>query len=346
MHPIVLNRRSLFFYLVVWIPLVETAVVMLSLAGHFSSEESWALALPFTLGLAIICLSPFYMCRAMPFDRTPVWRLLGSHLLAAMAASGLVLAGVNFTALGMDRALPGLARRAGPVMPLLALFAILIYLLSVGLHYAGLAIESSRRAELLARDAELKALKAQINPHFLFNSLNSISALTSIDPSRAREMCIHLSDFLRTSLRLGERITIPFAADLELARTYLSVEKVRFGNRLRVKEEIDPACADCDIPPLLLQPLVENSIKHGIAGLVEGGEIHMSAKRNGKSVYFMIENPFDPDAKENPNSGIGLKNVRDRLATRFGAAGKIEISVEQGQFRVTLSLPCEKGRTV
>jgi LytS/YehU family sensor histidine kinase len=91
---------------------------------------------------------------------------------------------------------------------------------------------------------------------------------------------------------------------------------------------------------------VENSIKHGIAGLVDGGEIQMSAHRNGKRVYFVIENPFDPEAKENPNSGIGLKNVRDRLATRFGAEGKIEIGVEQGQFRVTLSLPCEKGRTV
>jgi hypothetical protein len=341
MHPIVLNRRSLFLYLAVWVP-----VILLLLVGHFTSKESWALVLPFTLGLAVICLAPFYMCRAMPFDRTAVWRLVGSHLLAAIAASGLVLAAVNLTALEMERFLPGMVRHAAPAMPVLALFAILIYVVSVALHYTWFAIESSRRAEVLARDAELKALKAQINPHFLFNSLNSISALTSIDPARAREMCIHLSDFLRTSLRLGERITIPFAADLELARTYLSVEKVRFGNRLRVKEEIDPACDDCDIPPLLLQPLVENSIKHGIAGLVEGGEIHMTARRSGRSVSFVIENPFDPDAKENPNSGIGLKNVRDRLATRFGAEGKIEINVEQGLFRVTLSLPCEKGRTV
>jgi hypothetical protein len=346
MHPLFFHKRGLLFYLLVWITLGETAVVMLSSVGHFSSKESVALAVPFTVAMAFICLSPLFMCRALPFERTALWRLLNGHLFAAVTASGLALAAVNLSAIGLGRFVPGLAGRAGSVMPLLALFAILIYLLSVGLHYAWLAIESSRRAELLARDAELKALKAQINPHFLFNSLNSISALTSIDPARAREMCIHLSDFLRISLRLGERITIPFAADLELARTYLSVEKVRFGNRLRVKEEIDPACADCDIPPLLLQPLVENSIKHGIAGLVEGGEIRMSAHRNGKSVNFVIENPFDPEAKENPNSGIGLKNVRDRLATRFGAAGTIDIRVEQGQFRVTLSLPCEKGRTV
>jgi hypothetical protein len=341
MHPIVLNRRSLFLYLLVWIP-----VVLLLLVGHFSSKESWALVVPFTLGLAVICLAPFYMCRAIPFDRTVVWRLVGSHLLAAMAATGMVLAGVNLVALELERFLPGLAGHTIPVMPLLALFGILIYLLSVALHYTWLAIESSRRAEVLARDAELKALKAQINPHFLFNSLNSISALTSIDAARAREMCIHLSDFLRTSLRLGERVTIPFEADLELARTYLNVEKVRFGSRLRVKEEIDPACANCDIPPLLLQPLVENCIKHGIANLVEGGEICMTAHRNGKSMQFVIENPFDPEAKENPNSGIGLKNVRDRLATRFGAEGKIEIIVEQSKFRVTLSLPCEEGRSV
>jgi two-component system sensor histidine kinase AlgZ len=337
MHPILLNRRSLFFYLLVWITIAEIAIVMLSLAGHFSNGESIALTFPLTFGMALICLSPIYMCRSMPFDRTSVWRLFGSHLLAAVAASGLVLALVNLMASALGRSMPGLAPRA---------VSVLLYLLSVGLHYAGLAVESSRRAEVLARDAELKALKAQINPHFLFNSLNSISALTSIDPTRAREMCIHLSDFLRTSLRLGESVTIPFATDLELARTYLNVEKVRFGNRLRVKEEIDPACAECDIPPLLLQPLVENSIKHGIANLVDGGEIHMSAHRNGKAMQFIIDNPFDPECKNQATSGIGLKNVRDRLANRFGSSGNIEVSVDQDQFRVTLTLPCEHGRTV
>src|SRR5260370_2632838 len=123
-----------------------------------------------------------------------------------------------------------------------------------------MAVQSGREAELLAREAELKALKAQIDPHFLFNSLHSISALTAVDAGRARDMCIRLSDFLRNSLRLGERTTIPFSEELALARTYLEVEQVRFGQRLRVAQDIEEAYCDCDVPPLLLQPLVENSI--------------------------------------------------------------------------------------
>src|SRR5207245_11137369 len=160
--------------------------------------------------------------------------------------------------------------RFSPELPLVFGIGALLYLLSVALHYVLLSLESSKQAETreqeartLAREAELKALKAQINPHFLFNSLHSISALTTVDSGRARDMCIRLSDFLRNSLRLGERITIPFSEELALARTYLDVEQVRFGQRLRVAQDIEEGCSDCELPPLLVQPLVENAIKHG-----------------------------------------------------------------------------------
>jgi LytS/YehU family sensor histidine kinase len=107
---------------------------------------------------------------------------------------------------------------------------LLVYCLSVALHYVLLAVQASREAELQAREAELRALKAQINPHFLFNCLNSITALTASDPAKAREMCILLSDFLRDTLGLGERESIPWREELQLARTYLDVEQVRFGS--------------------------------------------------------------------------------------------------------------------
>jgi LytS/YehU family sensor histidine kinase len=117
------------------------------------------------------------------------------------------------------------------------------------------------QALVAARDAELKALKAQINPHFLFNSLNSISALAGIDAARAREMCVRLSDFLRSSLSVGEREAVPLSEELALAHNYLGVEQVRFGGRLRVEQQIAPECESALVPPLLLQPLVENAVK-------------------------------------------------------------------------------------
>src|SRR5439155_25649083 len=121
---------------------------------------------------------------------------------------------------------------------------------SSAMQYVVIEAQTSRRSELLAREAQLRALKAQVNPHFLFNSLNSISALTAADAGRAREMCIQLADFLRTSLRLGERTSIPFGEELELTRMYLGVEQVRFGERLRISIDVEPACNECHVPAL------------------------------------------------------------------------------------------------
>src|SRR5260370_14131016 len=160
---------------------------------------------------------------------------------------------------------------------------VLLYLLSVAFHYVLIAMEESRHAEaqaiearVLARDAELKALKAQANPHFLFNSLNSISALNSIDPARARDMCVLLGDFLRLTLGLGEKNLVRFSDELELLEKYLAIEQVRFGDRLKMHEEIQEDSKACLLPPLLLQPLIENAVKHVILGLPERGDVRLS----------------------------------------------------------------------
>jgi LytS/YehU family sensor histidine kinase len=225
---------------------------------------------------------------------------------------------------------------------------ILLYLLSAGLHYAALAAEEAREAALavaeartLARDAELNALRMQINPHFLFNSLHSIAALATVDAVRAREMCIRLSDFLRSSLGLGERDSVPLREELALARSYLEVERVRFGARLQFSENIQESCQDCAVPVLLLQPLVENAVKHGIAGLVEGGAIRLSVERLGPSVRVAVENAFDPDAAPPNRLGMGLPQVRRRLELRYGGAASMQAGGGEGVYRVELRFPCE-----
>jgi LytS/YehU family sensor histidine kinase len=314
---------------------------LLSAPAHLTAAESAAITAPLSILLAFICLSPWYFCRALPLRSTPTWKLLLQHVTAAMCISAMVVVIARILVAGFSSVFPRLSEKFGPAIPVLAGVVALLYLLSIALHYVLLAVESSRQAELLSREAELKALKAQVNPHFLFNSLNSISALTTIDPSKAREMCIRLSEFLRHSLGLGERVSIPFVEELELTRTYLDVEQVRFGHRLRVAQDFDPLCADCEVPPLLVQPLVENAIKHGIATLVDGGEIAITARRSRDAMRVTIENPFDPDAPATRNSGLGLRNVRNRLETRYGNAARLDIQVEQNRYRVTLSLPCD-----
>lgn len=244
---------------------------------------------------------------------------------------------------------PTIDQRFRPHVPLLFGMGVLLYLLSTGMHYVMVSAEESRealdremRALVLARDAELKALKAQINPHFLFNSLNSISALAGIDAARAREMCVRLSDFLRSSLGMGERETVPLSEELALAHNYLGVEKVRFGARMQVEQEIGPDCNGCLVPPLLLQPLVENAVKHGIASMVEGGSIRLAARLKETALHITVENPFDPDGARAKTNGLGLQIVRRRLLARYGERADMLVEKGDRSYRVEILLPCER----
>ena len=338
MHPIFQNWKVFLLYLAVWLPLGAILGLLISVAGSLTAAETAAIIVPVSVVLAFVCLSPWYACRALPLRSGRPGRLLAQHTLAAMVVAAGVLLVARLAAGGFSDILPGLDRRFRTAAPVLTAMVAMIYLLSIAMHYVVVEGQASRRSELLAREAQLRALKAQVNPHFLFNSLNSISALTASDAGRAREMCIRLADFLRTSLRLGERASIPFREEMELTRMYLDVEQVRFGRRLRLHEDMEPACDECEVPALLIQPLVENAVKHGIALLDEGGEILMLGRRVREGLRFTIENPFDPVAPAS-RSGIGLANVRQRLEARYGNAATLEVEAGEDVYRVTLTVP-------
>jgi LytS/YehU family sensor histidine kinase len=264
-------------------------------------------------------------------------------------AAGLAFVGtVALTAAGLGRwaAFAGIGPKLDGRLPFLFGMAVPVYLLSAGLHYAALAVAESRLAErraeearTLAREAELQALRLQLNPHFLFNSLHSIAALATLDGPRAREMCLRLAEFLRISLKSGDRENVPLSEEIALARSYLEVERVRFGARLRVEERIDTAASAIPVPALLLQPLVENAVKHGIAGLVDGGVIRLSAEKAAGGVAILIENDFDPAAAPGTGTGRGLAHVRRRLAVRYGSEAALEAAAAGGLYRVALRVP-------
>lgn len=341
MHPIFRTGTGLVSYIIIWVVFGLLFTFVLSVSAHLLWTESALLIAPVILVLGLGCLAPWYSVRALPLGSTPLWKLVGTHVVTGMCVTAIALAPARLVAFTLRSVSPGLSSRFHTGLPTLAGMGLLIYLLSVALHHALQAVESSRQAEVLSREAELKALKAQVNPHFLFNSLNSISALTSSDPAKARDMCVRLSEFLRNSLRLGERTSIPFSEELALTKTYLEVEQVRFGARLRISQDFEQACGNCEVPPLLVQPLVENSIKHGIATLVEGGEIAMSGRRMRDFVQIVIENPFDPEAPETRRNGFGLASVRNRLSARYGPAARLDIQVEGNRYRVMLTIPCD-----
>jgi two-component system, LytTR family, sensor histidine kinase AlgZ len=273
-----------------------------------------------------------------------------THGTGALVASGLwiIIAKILAYSLSRTSTFSGIDENFARQIPLLLGTGVLFYLLSVNLYYVLMAIEASREAEaralhasILARDAELRALKAQVNPHFLFNSLNSISALTSSNPAKAREMCILLGDFLRRTLGLGEKSAIPLEEELSLVHSFLAVEKVRFGARIQMDENIDKNAMSFPIPPLLLQPLVENAVVHGIAHLVEGGWIRLDVNATNGLLSVVVENLFDPEAPPRRKGGVGLANVRQRLAARYSNKASFEAKAEGDRFHVAISFPAE-----
>ncbi|MES1260843.1 MAG: histidine kinase, partial [Acidobacteriota bacterium] len=325
MHPILRNWRSFLVWMGAWIPVGALLTVVAHLSGRLGIGEATAVLAPTTLVMSFVCLAPFYMCRSFPLRSASKHKIALNHIAAAFILAGCVMLVGRFAASLLTPAFPGLSTGFAAAAPMLSLMILMLYEMSVALHYAALELEASRRAEILAREAQLKALKAQVNPHFLFNSLNSISALTTIDPAEARQMCIRLADFLRTSLRLGERSHISFSEEMALTRMYLDVEQVRFGHKLRLTQNVDPACNSCDVPALIIQPLVENAVKHGIAMMAEGGEIVLTGQRGPQELLFTITNPFDPEAPSAGRNGLGLRNVRERLESRYGNAARLDI---------------------
>jgi two-component system, LytTR family, sensor histidine kinase AlgZ len=336
MHPIFGNRTTFAAYVTVWVALAISLSDLLKITAPMSWRNAFLLSGTLCLLLAFMCLSPLYTCRSLPVATTKRWRLGFNHAGAAILVSALWVA--------CARAIESLLGvQTGPEMSILVLMSLLLYFLSIALHYMFIAVQASRQSEILTRDAELRALKAQINPHFLFNSLNSIAALAVSDGPRAREMCIRLSDFLRNTLGLGERESVAWKDELELVRAYLDVEKVRFGARLSVEMKVCNECSDCRVPPLVLQPLIENAVKHGIATLVDGGTIRVEGEVREGLLRVLVENHFDPDSPTPRRHGLGLRNVRNRLQTRFGTAASLMARAEENVFKAEMVMPCQRS---
>jgi len=203
-------------------------------------------------------------------------------------------------------------------------------------------IQAERLLKLTA-EAELKALQARINPHFLFNTLNSIASLISEDPGKAEEMTEKLSALFRYTLSAdrGERVRLE--QEIHILRSYIDIEQLRLGPRLRVSVEIDQSLRDLSIPPLLLQPIVENSIKYAVASREEGGDIQIRGSCGGERCILQVvdDGPgFDGQTK---GAGFALENIRQRLDNTYGADHRFLISRADGKTTVQIEIPMTQG---
>jgi two-component system, LytTR family, sensor histidine kinase AlgZ len=351
-HPILANRERLFLYLAAWLPMGLLLSAILARGSEMSWTEAVAVALPMCLMYSFMCLGSWYITRSRLQDRT-TWMTVVMLTAAALFYSSVwALLGRTWAdALELIPNFAGLANRYTSQAALLFLTGVLLFLLATAVHYLLLTLEEAQTVEkralalqVLAREAELRALRAQIDPHFLFNSLNSISALTVSDAKAARRMCLLLSDFMRTSLAVGSRAHIPLSEELKISQGFLDIEKVRFGDRLDVRFTVDAGCRDCLVPPLLIQPLIENAVTHGIAPMVEGGSISIEARQDAGAVQIVIDNPYDSESTRQAGTGVGMRNVRERLRNLFAESARLDVVQDGRHFRVGLRFPCVRSR--
>lgn len=280
-------------------------------------------------------------------------RLLLAHLLIAVISQ--VVIGLLSRGSALLLQLPGTGQPFQWTMLIgYALNVVFVMWLWSTLYFGQHYLERYRRAEIdtwklaaAAREAEMQTLKAQINPHFLFNGLNNIRSLIGEDPERARHMLSHLSELLRYAIQLNRTEQVPLGRELAVVRDYLQLESLQLEERLRYQLDVPADCLAVSVPPMLLQVLVENAIKHGLASRPGGGELRVQARRHGPhDLLLTVENtgqlpPADAPAAARPDgTGTGLRNARERLRLLFG--GQAELRLEQADadtVRATVRLP-------
>lgn len=208
-------------------------------------------------------------------------------------------------------------------------------------HMAAKLQEKELNEERLTRlktKAELEALQTKINPHFLFNTLNSIASLISENPKLAEETIERLSGLFRYTLRHTERNTVTLAEELDLVRTYLEIEKVRLGDRLQFEVKCEEGVREVELPPMLIQPLVENSIKHSIASAIEGGTILVEAKSSNGNCVIAVHDSGKGFQNENDAGGFGLRSIQERLRLRHGDKASLQF-LQNDHTEIVITIP-------
>jgi two-component system sensor histidine kinase AlgZ len=348
-------RRSVALYLLAWLMLGVLLASLVNATAGAAPGASLLFGAPLTLCYAVACgFSAYYLCRAYPLAQRSMTAVLTVFFFSGLSAALLWCAAGSAWASLCRLLLPdGAVTVTRPFVAVMLGIGMLLYWMTAVAHYLALEFERARQAEtralesrLLAQDAELRMLRTQIDPHFLFNSLNSISALTSIDSSRARDMTLQLAGFFRQTLGLEAHRMVTLNDEVALVERFLAIEQVRFGPRLAFAHTVGEGAGACRLPPMILQPLVENAVKHGIGQLLDGGTITVSAERAGSLLRIRVENDIDPNDDGVPvaGSGIGLVNVRQRLNAAYGREGSVHWAREDNKFRVDLVLPAETER--
>ncbi len=346
LNPIVKNRNYIVAYIVIWGAIFLIQAFVINFFYDVEIVTSIVDSAVFNTLFALIGFNLWYVIRYNLKETPNVFDLLINHLIVAVLAIAGWITVSYFLLIYIfpDAVLyRGFLNNSLPWRVITGIFYYLLFIMYyyVMLYYEDLQEKLKVEAELkiLVNAAELTALKSQINPHFLFNSLNSISSLTITNPEKAQEMVIKLSDFLRYTLSHDKDEMTSLKEEFGNLNRYVDIEKIRFGSRLNFHANIPKNCYDIIIPNMILQPLVENAIKHGVYNSLEEVLVELTCKHEQKYIIIKISNEYDPDLVNKKGNGIGLTNIKKRLELTYKRRDLLKISADKLIFNATLRIP-------
>jgi two-component system, LytTR family, sensor kinase len=342
-HPFITNPKLLFGYGAFWLLVSAILIGLATLLKGVPFGLAFVEIFTFIVLYALIGAAIWYVIKFSSLEKSSIFRIFTAHLIAAsiivlfwMYLGAVFIkifhpqAGQWYESAIITRAVAGYMMYIG----------IVIFFYAVNYYYAFKEKSKNEiRLKALVKEAELHALKSQINPHFLFNSLNSISSLTMTDPERAQEMVINLSQLMRYSLKHDQDEQVSFEQELENNKLYLSIEKVRFGEKLNPVFGIEKECLKAKIPNMILQPLYENAIKYGVYEAIETVDVITHCRKVDNLLEVSISNTYDKAVISKKGEGIGLRNIRDRLQVIYGNPHLLRVVDKNDEFTVTLTIP-------
>lgn len=348
-NPILKSPKNFLLYLVFCGGLLLLYLNLIIFDSKLDPSIAFVDVLIFNLLLTGIGINYWFAAKYLSIETTQIHKIIFSHLLGGIFVTLFWLIIGYFLSLSFIDDQASYSSFFFKTVKLRAIIGLLQYFLLTAFYYVVIYYTSFqekllRETELknLVTEAELRSLKFQINPHFIFNALNSMSALTEIDPKKAKQMIIKLADFLRYTLANNDSQKNSLSEELKNIKLYLDIEKIRFEDKFEFVEEIDEACKNTEIPSMILQPLFENAIKHAVYETLDKVTIRLNCKAIEGYLKISLSNNFEGESHKK-GAGVGLRNIRERLSLIYHQDNLLEVKKENGTFTVNIFIPLDKN---
>jgi hypothetical protein len=343
-NPFLKDKKLTIAYVVIWGLFLSLHFCFLFLILKIPIYQSLIDSSFANISFALLALNLWYVVAFSNFDRATGLTLLINHSAAAIFTAGIWTTFNYFVFYTIYKNQVNIVEFYNQSLAWRVLTGLFYYFIFVLLYYLIIYYENFQEKKVneanlkgLVKESELNYLKAQINPHFLFNSLNSISSLTISDPQKAQEMIIKLSTYLRYSLIQKEKFTL--SEEIENGKLYLEIEKIRFGKRLEFEININNELLSYTVPSTILQPLYENAVKYGVQESTEPVIIQTNCSMESNLLKIMITNTLPERTSKRKGEGIGLKNISERLRLTYGRTDLLIVQQIEGKYEVCILIP-------